>query len=117
MIYLIQRIKDWWRGTGFLLGGVGRSKDWPGVRKDFLIVHDKCAICEGKKKLEVHHIKSFFRSPELELDRTNLIVLCEAKKYGITCHLFGGHNGNYKLENPLILEDVKFLSDKLKRND
>ncbi len=115
MIYrLIQRLKDFWRGTAPLFGGQ-RSPKWPQVRKEFLILHDKCAICEGKKKLEVHHIKSFSRNPELELELKNLIALCEARKYGITCHLFGGHNGNYQQENPLILEDVKFLSDKLLR--
>lgn len=105
--------KDKWRDVP--LGGISRSREWPRVRKEHLSFNPKCAICRGTKKCEVHHIQSFHLHPEKELLKGNLITLCEAKKYGINCHLFCGHLGNYKLENPLILEDVEFLSAKLKR--
>jgi hypothetical protein len=39
----------------------------------------------------------------LELTPDNLITLCESKKYGITCHLFVGHRGNYRLFNPDVV--------------
>jgi hypothetical protein len=113
----IQRLKDFFRGTSPLFGGISRSREWPRVRKEWLKENPNCAVCNGTKKCEVHHKQSFHLHPEKELLKSNFITLCEAKKYGITCHLFAGHNGNYKLENPLILEDVKFLSDKLKRNE
>lgn len=89
-----------------------RSSKWPSVRNAFLEKNQKCAFCNGKESLEVHHIKPFHIDPALELDYSNLIVLCESKKYGVNCHLFFGHLGNYKKENPSILEDINFWKEK-----
>ena len=93
---------------------VKRSNQWPAVRKKFLETHKKCAICEGTKKLEVHHIKPFHLHPELELDPANLIVLCEDWSYGINCHLLVGHLGNYKNVNDTVLEDSRTWTKKIK---
>jgi len=102
-------IKDWWRGNTF----GGRSSQWPRVRKEFLEKHFYCSICGGTKKLEVHHIQNFRTHPELELDTDNLITLCEAKKYGLNCHLLIGHCGNYKKQNYDILKDAYYWSKKI----
>lgn len=84
-----------------------RSKDWPNVREAHLKENATCAVCGGKESVEVHHKKPFHLAPELELEPTNLISLCEAKKYGVNCHLFFGHLGNYKTENLHLETDVK----------
>lgn len=96
------------------LGGVSRSPLWPKVRKQFLIDNDKCAVCGGKDKLEVHHIKKFSDHPELELVLSNLLPLCESGKNGISCHLFVGHLGSYLSINENVISDVKFWNNKLK---
>ena len=84
-----------------------RSSDWPSVRQAHLKENPTCAACGGESGVEVHHIKPFHLAPELELDPKNLVSLCESKKYGVNCHLFFGHLGNYQVENPHVLEDVK----------
>lgn len=75
--------------------GAKRSNKWPTLRKNFL-AGKSCALCGGKKKLEAHHVKPFHLFPDLELDPTNLIPLCEGYK-DIDCHLIWGHFGNFKL--------------------
>ena len=71
-----------------------RSSEWSEVRKAFLAKNHICAVCGGSVKLEVHHKKSYITYPELELDPSNLIVLCESKSFGINCHEDIGHSGN-----------------------
>lgn len=62
-------------------------------------------MCGGKDKLEVHHIKPFHLHPELELDPSNLIVLCESGGGGLNCHLAIGHLGSYKSFNVDVVND------------
>ena len=91
-----------------------RSPKWQTVRKKFLAKNPTCALCDGKDVLEVHHIKPFHLHPELELDEKNLIVLCESKKNGISCHLAFGHLGKYESYNETVKEDVIIWNNKLK---
>jgi 5-methylcytosine-specific restriction endonuclease McrA len=90
-----------------------RSSKWPTVRKHHLIANPTCAVCGGTEVLEVHHIKPFNLHPELELDPSNLITLCESKKAGVTCHLFFGHCGDYKSFNKSVREDAKVWKEKI----
>ena len=114
MVMVLTHIKDVVQGKAPL--GVKRSSKWPTVRKNHLKEHPSCAVCGGTKKLEVHHIKSFCEFPELELEPTNLITLCESKnKGGLNCHLIFGHLANYKLSNPTVAEDAKVWCEKLKK--
>ncbi len=53
-----------------------------------------------------HHVKPFHLFPNLELDHENLVTLCESKKYGVNCHLWFGHLGNFKLYNPDGISDA-----------
>jgi hypothetical protein len=94
--------------------GTLRSSQWPSVRAAHLKKNPKCALCEGTSKLEVHHIKPFHLSPELELEPTNLITLCEAGTNGIICHMAFGHLGNYKSVNPTVKSDTKTWNKKIK---
>lgn len=73
---------------------IERSPKWATVRRRYL-VGKSCGICGGMKKREVHHIKPFHLYPELELEESNLFVLCEGNK-NVNCHLIFGHYGNYR---------------------
>lgn len=64
----------------------------------------ECQACGGTDKLEVHHIHPFHLSPALELAPGNLITLCEKK--GHDCHFCWGHFHNWKLYNPVVIQDV-----------
>lgn len=92
---------------------LGRSPQWRTVRKDFIAKHPKCEMCGGTKKLEVHHVKPFHLNPEMELDASNLISLCEGDKY-FNCHRIFGHLNNFKLINPDVRGDVRVWAIKLK---
>ena len=96
------------------LNSPSRSPQWGSVRARHLILHPLCAVCEGKENLNVHHIKPFHLHPELELDPSNLITLCESGKKGLNCHLLIGHLGNFKNVNLLSVEDAAIWNAKLK---
>lgn len=87
--------------------GQKRSSMWPAVRKEHLRAHGSCAVCGGKRQLNVHHVIPFHLEPERELDANNLITLCEGNAT-INCHLRFGHWGHYaKKHNPYIREDAQ----------
>lgn len=109
---MIKHLTDIVQGKATI--GSKRSSRWPAVRREHLKKFPTCAVCGGSKKLEVHHIKPFYMDSSLELEPTNLITLCESKSFGVVCHLFFGHLGNYKNVNNNIAEDAKFWSEKLK---
>lgn len=108
---LIKKIKDVVQGKANWNNT--RSPKWGSIRKKFLLINNKCAVCGSKKKLEVHHIKPFNQHPELELDMKNLITLCESKNNGVTCHLLFGHLGNYRSINKNVEIDVKNWNNKI----
>src|SRR5690348_7088243 len=89
--------------------GKKRSDKWPEVRKAWLEQHPTCAACGGTKNLEVHHIQAFHLHPELELDPSNFITLCEP--LGIEHHLKVGHTVNgkssWKINNTTVREDAQ----------
>lgn len=90
-----------------------RSGHWPTVRKTHLEAHPTCELCGGQAKLEVHHIRPFHLHPDLELDPSNLITLCEANKDGVNCHLLFGHLGSFKSFNVSVLVDAKIWLRKI----
>lgn len=94
--------------------GSKRSDKWPDVRKAHLKIQPHCALCGGHLKLQVHHIRPFHLHPELELEPTNLITLCENKKGGANCHLLFGHLGNFSSFNVDVVKDSEQWSAKIK---
>lgn len=94
--------------------GAKRSSKWPGVRKAHLKANPTCAVCSGKKKLEVHHINPFHLHKELELDPTNFITLCENKADGVNCHLAVGHLGSFKSFNVEVQADAAYCAKRIK---
>jgi len=91
-----------------------RSNKWPKVRAAHLAKYPTCAVCGGNKKLEAHHRRPFHLHPELELEETNLITLCESKHGGINCHLAIGHLGNFRSYNSNVEEDAAHLYKEIK---
>jgi hypothetical protein len=108
---ILKSIKDVVQGKANIR--TPRSSKWTAVRKEHLKNNPICTVCGGKEKLEVHHIKPFYKNPELELEPSNLITLCESRSHGVVCHLFFGHLGSYKNINPDVIEDVKHWNNKL----
>jgi 5-methylcytosine-specific restriction endonuclease McrA len=85
-----------------------RNAKWPKVRKLFLKLNARCAVCGGRKRLEAHHVKPFQWYPELELDESNLITLCAAH------HLLLGHLGHWTSYNERIVEDAAAWAEKIR---
>ncbi len=98
-----------------VLGGMRRSSEWPSVRRKHLEAFPYCAVCNGTKKLQVHHLRPFHLFPALELDPTNLATLCTRKKYGINCHLLVGHHGSFRKMNENCLKDIIYIRGMLVR--
>jgi hypothetical protein len=101
-IPLFSIIRDWELG-------VKRSSLWPKVRKEYLKKHPACECCGGKNSLEVHHEKPVHLFPELELEESNLMTLCERMK----CHFVMGHLYSWKSYNPNVEEDLKVWNEKI----
>lgn len=84
--------------------GKKRSSLWPHVRRGFLKSHGVCEACGSTRKLEVHHVQPFHLRPDLELDPSNLITLCEAKDRD--CHLRLGHLLSWQSYNVSVRADA-----------
>jgi len=76
-----------------------RSPKWRALEKKTREAFPSCAACLSTKGLQVHHKQPFHLYPELELEPTNLIVLCMSPN---ECHLKLGHGDNFKCWNPNI---------------
>lgn len=86
-----------------------RSPKWSSVRKKHLENNPTCAASGSNKKIEVHHKVPVHLNPELELDPSNLISLCDN-----TCHLIFGHLYHYKSYNKNVVEDCAVYLNKVK---
>lgn len=98
------------RLLSFLLGETtleGRSPKWSAERAAWLAEHGECEACGGKEALEVHHCLPVSYYPELELDRSNFMTLCDAPLR--LCHLLIGHSGNWRGYNPHCREDAALM--------
>ena len=102
-------LKD--RLTGKVKSSESRSPKWPEVRDAFLKENPTCAVCGERKKLQAHHKYPFHLWPNLELESTNLITLCETTS---NHHLLFGHLMSYKSYNPNVLEDVQIYKEKIR---
>ncbi len=73
-----------------------RSPLWEAFSLDRIREHPYCSICKCNKLLASHHKKPYHIWPELELVKSNIVVLCSQH------HLHDGHLGNWKSFNPLL---------------
>ena len=97
---IIKLVKDGFQGKPMKL----RSPEWPKVEHKHLQEESVCQYCGSTAKLQVHHCLPFHLHPELELDDTNLITLCEEGNE-LNCHLIHGHLGNWKSFNPNVRQE------------
>jgi len=84
------------------------SNEWTKVKRRFLRMHPKCAICGTTKQKVAHHIRPVYLWQELELDETNLITLCKRH------HLEWGHLGSYKSYNLDVATDAETMKQRIK---
>ena len=82
-----------------------RSPHWPAVEHAHLKSNPFCAACGGHEQVQVHHKKPFHLHPELELEPSNLITLCE--KPGHCCHYVHGHLLDWHAFNPEVEGDSR----------
>lgn len=113
---MLTKLKDLIAGKASL-DSPTRSSKWRSVRAAYLRIHPCCAVCGGTRSINVHHIQPFHTHPELELDPSNLITLCESGKKGLNCHLLVGHLGNFRNINTESVNDSIIWSEKLKITD
>lgn len=92
--------------------GRPRSSEWPKVRKEHLKLFPTCAVCGGAENLQIHHIIPYHIDNTKELDKSNLITLCESK--GSNHHILFGHLGNFKSFNPDVEKDAAVWNAKIK---
>ncbi len=89
-----------------------QSFTWKKLRNEFVKKNKHCFICGGVENLEVHHIIPKKINPDLYLEESNLIVLCDGSDRfkGLSCHRIFGHFGCYRSRwNENILEDAKYF--------
>lgn len=86
-----------------------RSSKWSDLRNEWLINQNYCRACGCSKVnlLNVHHILPFHLYPEFELNRGNLVTLCE--KNSCNCHFVFGHCMDWRSYNPTVVKDVKII--------
>lgn len=87
-----------------------RSPLWSMVRDRFVRENPLCAACGRREQLEVHHVKPFYLFPQLELDPTNLVTLCEGTR---NCHYTFGHAYNWRGYNPGVRTDVQQFRERV----
>ena len=88
--------------------GAARSPRWNEVRREFLKHFPTCAVCGGKKMLEVHHIQPYHLEPSRELSAGNLITLCRPD------HLLFGHLNSWFSFNEDVVKDAEMMYNKIK---
>ena len=79
-----------------------RSPHWPALRARYLKASPTCAACGSKRLMQVHHVAPYHLHPNLELEPTNLIGLCQWRLH----HLDIGHGGNFQGYNPTVVDDA-----------
>lgn len=91
--------------------GYRRSEKWEEVRKTYLAEFPKCSMCEVTGAVEAHHIYPFhicieLGRPDLELDKRNLVTLCEGEGSN-EHHFLIGHLGGWESFNTILRADLK----------
>jgi 5-methylcytosine-specific restriction endonuclease McrA len=86
--------------------GALRSPKWREVRNNFLLENSLCEACGVKAEI-AHHILPYHLYPKLELDTSNLIVLCDE------CHLVLAHLKSFRRFDPDIKEVARLFRKKV----
>lgn len=92
--------------------GKARSPRWGVVRRVHLAKFPDCLVCGATKDLNVHHVKPFHLFPELELEPSNLVTLCESPSHN--CHFFIGHLLNWRSYNESVTIDAALIRERVR---
>jgi hypothetical protein len=96
------------------LARLRRSARWRSVRRAHLKQEPACVACGRVRWRQVHHEKPFHLDPELELDPSNLITLCQSPlPGGPKHHLQYGHAGNWSRSVPTVRRDAEAARERL----
>lgn len=91
-----------------------RSSHWAKVRQEHLKTQGSCQVCGSTDNLNVHHIQPVHLKPELELEPTNLITLCEGgHPYHFNCHFMFGHLASWYSYNESVIDDSHHWKEKI----
>lgn len=88
---------------------IERDPRWRALRQAWVREHPACVVCGSKRLLEVHHKKPFHLFPHLELERSNLMTLCQGSR-GANCHFLVGHGcdwSRYVKEPELVAQTLR----------
>lgn len=91
----------------------GRHPLWKSLRDQHIQKNPFCAVCGKFENLAVHHKLPVSKFPEKELDRENLVTLCQNNIFN--CHFVVGHLMDWNTYNPNVDNDINFWKDKLSR--
>lgn len=94
--------------VGALRPSAARSPGWEAVEKAHIKKEPCCRVCSGKHDLQVHHKLPFHLHPELELEDSNLVTLCQPH------HLLVGHLMLWASYNPAVMKDAAAWAAKIK---
>lgn len=92
------------------IGGTPRSSKWAKFLLNLLNKNPKCWGC-NKKSQTGHHDKPFHEFPELELEESNIDIVC------VPCHFVLCHAGNWKLYVPDARKRLAWNLKNLKDNN
>ena len=84
-----------------------RSPAWAELARRTVEDRPACQCCRAITDLQVHHVLPVHVRPDLELDQTNLLVLCRR------CHLFVGHLGDWSSWNVLAVSDASKMRKRI----
>jgi len=91
---------------------IKRDPSWTAVSKQMIMdAGNKCSLCGKSENLITHHIIPVHIDKSLELNPNNLIVLCENLTHN--CHFITGHLLSWRSYNSTVIDDVKYLHDKI----
>lgn len=94
---------DFWEVPIPDLIGAKRNPKWHTLRNKHIEDNPSCICCGKIDQQEVHHISPVSIAPELELEPSNLVTMCER------CHLVIGHLNDWKKYNPSVVQDSALL--------
>jgi hypothetical protein len=83
-----------------------QTRAWRALAAQHLRIYPMCAACGSRSRVRPHHVVPVSVDPSRELDPLNLLSLCESYAFGVNCHLFLGHGGQWSTYNPQAVRDA-----------
>lgn len=98
-----------------IVGGKPRSPQWPKVEAEHKRKENSCRCCGTRNNLQVHHIKPYHKFPELELEDSNLMTVCQNCHF-VICHENNWGNWVVDVEDQVQIHRVRVDRQREQRN-